>query len=72
MRAPTLVVAGDRDVIRSEHTQAMFDALPNAHLAIIPGTTHFAPFEAEDIFIRMVERFLNQPFKRPQTSDIFR
>ncbi len=70
--APTLIVAGDRDVIRSEHTQAMFDALPNAHLAIIPGTTHFAAFEAEDIFTRIVERFLTQPFKRPQTSDIFR
>lgn len=70
--APTLVIAGDRDVIRSEHTQAMFDALPQAHLAVLPGTTHFTSTEDSEIFNRLVERFLSRPFTRPLMSDLLR
>jgi pimeloyl-ACP methyl ester carboxylesterase len=39
--APTLVMAGDRDVISHEHTLELFKSIKNAQLSIIPGTTHF-------------------------------
>jgi len=29
IRAPTLVIAGDRDIVRPEHTVEMFNAIPN-------------------------------------------
>ena len=35
--APTLVMAGDRDIIQWEHTILIADNIPNARLAIIPG-----------------------------------
>jgi pimeloyl-ACP methyl ester carboxylesterase len=38
--ARTLIMAGDDDAIRPEHTLAMFRAIPDAELAIIPGTSH--------------------------------
>lgn len=38
--APTLVMAGDRDVIRLEETVAIFRAIPGAELFIVPGTGH--------------------------------
>lgn len=34
---PTLVIAGDRDLIKESHTKLICDSLPNGQLAIIPG-----------------------------------
>lgn len=36
--APTLVVAGDRDVIARDHTLVIADGIPGARLAILPGS----------------------------------
>lgn len=69
--APTLVMAGDKDVIRTEHTVAMFEALPHAHLCIFPGATHLIPAQDPETFNATVERFFKQPYKRPDTRDIF-
>ncbi len=39
--APTLVIAGDRDDITPpEHTVALFKAIPNARLCIVPNAGH--------------------------------
>jgi len=38
--APTLVVCGDRDTIRPEHTVEIFRALPRAQLLVLPDTGH--------------------------------
>ena len=38
IQAPTLVIAGDRDVIRAEHALELSRTLPNARLCILPGT----------------------------------
>jgi pimeloyl-ACP methyl ester carboxylesterase len=35
--APTLVVAADHDVIRTEHAVLLASLIPNAHLLIVPG-----------------------------------
>lgn len=34
---PTLVIAGDRDLIKEKHTRLIYSSLPNGKLAIIPG-----------------------------------
>ncbi len=36
--APTLIIAGDKDVILPEHAVAMGRMIPNSQLAILPGT----------------------------------
>lgn len=38
--APTLVIAGDHDVVRVEHAVATYRILPKATLAIVPATDH--------------------------------
>lgn len=43
IRSPVLVMAGEHDSIRREHTDAMAKALPNGREVIIPAATHFAP-----------------------------
>ncbi|MFL5619096.1 MAG: alpha/beta fold hydrolase [Gemmatimonadaceae bacterium] len=38
IQAPTLVVVGDRDVIRPEHALALSRTLPHGRLCVLPGT----------------------------------
>ena len=37
VRAPTLVVLGDRDIVRAEHAVALTRLLPDARLLVLPG-----------------------------------
>ena len=69
--APTLVMAGDRDVIRDEHTLQIFHALPQAQLCIFPGATHMIAWQNPKLFNRTVEKFFREPFTRPDTKDLF-
>ena len=70
--APTLVMAGDKDVIRDDHTLQIFHGIPKAHLAIFPRATHMIPWEKHELFNRTVKRFFNRPFTRPDTRDLFK
>jgi pimeloyl-ACP methyl ester carboxylesterase len=40
IQTPTLVMAGDRDIIRLEHTVSIFRSLPRARLLIVPDSPH--------------------------------
>ena len=70
IQAPVLVVAGDMDIIRSEHTLEIFEHLGQAHLAILPGQTHWAPATDPEGFNALVEKFFGTPFTRPTSQEI--
>jgi pimeloyl-ACP methyl ester carboxylesterase len=72
--APTLVVIGDSDVVRPEHAVDLFrllgggvpadltGSLPNARLAILPGTTHASiVLDRADQLLAVIEPFLAAP-----------
>jgi pimeloyl-ACP methyl ester carboxylesterase len=40
IRAPALLVIGDNDFVRVEHAAEMARLIPDARLAVLPGTTH--------------------------------
>lgn len=62
--APTLIVSGDHDLIRLDHTIALYEALPNAQLAVLPDSTHLVPFDDPRTFNAVTDRFLAAPFKK--------
>lgn len=71
--APTLVLAGDHDVIRTEHTVEIFSHLQNAQLAILPNSTHMVPFDDPELFNTTIERFLSTPFvKQDRIADLMK
>lgn len=70
IQAPTLVMAGDRDVIRNAHTLQMFDALPKAQLEIFHGATHMIPQQDPQRFNSTVLDFFGKPFTMPDTKDL--
>ncbi|MET0241828.1 MAG: alpha/beta hydrolase [Flavitalea sp.] len=69
IQAPVLVVAGDRDVIRPEHTLKIFQHIPKSQLFIVPGATHGASWEKKDLFLKIMYEFLDKPFTMPNTKD---
>jgi pimeloyl-ACP methyl ester carboxylesterase len=62
--APTLILASDHDLIRDEHTLAIYHHIPNDQLAIFPNATHLVPYDDPDLFNATVERFFTTPFVR--------
>jgi pimeloyl-ACP methyl ester carboxylesterase len=59
--APVLVMAGDRDLIPLAHTASLFEALPRAQLAIVPGTSHGLIAEKPDLVGQLILDFLEAP-----------
>ena len=58
IRAPTLVCAGEHDVVRREHTLALAEAIPTARSWIVPGASHGAMLERPDLVNSRVLDFL--------------
>jgi pimeloyl-ACP methyl ester carboxylesterase len=70
IKAPTLVLAGDHDVIRLEHIVEIFNHVPNAQLVIFPNATHMIPFDDPATFNAAVDRFFRTPFvKKDRIKD---
>lgn len=68
IKAKVLVMAGDKDIIRNEHSVEIFENIPKAQLCIMPGETHFAPASSPELFNAIVNKFLSEPFKRPDSD----
>jgi pimeloyl-ACP methyl ester carboxylesterase len=56
--ARTLVVTADDDLVHLEHTIALYRGIPNAELAVVPGTSHTLLLEKPDLCLRLVGDFL--------------
>ncbi len=56
--ARSLVMFSDDDLMTLAHAVEMYDALPNAELAIVPGTSHFLMQEKPDLVNTIVLDFL--------------
>ena len=54
---PTLVIAGEKDMIKDSHTRLIAKSIPGAMLSIIPGN-HFIANKNPDTFNEVVLRFL--------------
>lgn len=70
IKAPVLVMAGDRDAIREEHTVKIFQSIPNAQLCILPGSTHFVANEKPILFQMLAAEFFDKPFTKPSTVEM--
>ncbi|BDP44415.1 oxidoreductase (plasmid) [Deinococcus aetherius] len=72
IRAPTLLIVGDADIVRPEHAVELFrllgggvagdlTGLPAARLAVLPGTTHTAVLDRASWLRPMILEFLDAP-----------
>jgi pimeloyl-ACP methyl ester carboxylesterase len=71
--APTLVLAGDHDLVSDEHTLEIYHHLPNAQLVIFPGATHMVPVDDPALFNATVDRFFRTQFvKTDRVADLLK
>jgi pimeloyl-ACP methyl ester carboxylesterase len=75
IKAPTLLVIGDSDLVRPEHAVEMFRllgggvfgdtpaGLPNSQLAVLPGTSHVTVVDRAAWLAPMVNEFLDVSVK---------
>jgi pimeloyl-ACP methyl ester carboxylesterase len=61
---PTLVIGGDHDVIRTQHTMLIAQSIPNSYLWIIPNSGHSTPIYKKEQFNQVVSDFFAQPFRK--------
>jgi pimeloyl-ACP methyl ester carboxylesterase len=62
IHCPVLVIGGDHDIIKTEHTMEIYKSIPGASLWILPGSGHDTCIRFKDDFNTQVNRFfLNTP-----------
>lgn len=72
IKCPVLIMSGDRDAIRLEHSIEIFNNIENSNLFVMPGATHFGSYEKTELFNLVLSSFFNEPFKKTSTVDIFK
>jgi pimeloyl-ACP methyl ester carboxylesterase len=63
IECPVLVMSGDRDIIREEHTLSIYRNIRKSNLCIFPGETHWVTKSNPDLFNLTVAKFFSEPFK---------
>lgn len=63
IKCPTLVIGGDHDVIKVEHTMLIWKNIPKAFLWILPNSGHSTPVAYKDEFNAGVMNFLMGPYR---------
>jgi pimeloyl-ACP methyl ester carboxylesterase len=63
IKAPTLVMAGEYDLIKREHTNQLAKAIPGSHESIIAHATHLVPIENPDIVNSEILNFLDESIR---------
>jgi len=60
---PSLIIGGDHDVIKEEHTMLIYKNIPKAYLWILPASGHSTPIVYKDDFNKEVDRFFSTPYR---------
>ena len=75
LTVPTMVILGDDDKVQLEHAVAMYRALPDGELAVLPRATHGLVVEKPALFAQLIRDFHHAeringlaPIRRARTS----
>jgi len=58
---PVLVMAGDDDVARLDHTVSLYESIPASQLCVVSGASHAVLKEHTNECVRVIQRFLLGP-----------
>jgi len=59
LQMPTMLIFGDRDFSPLPDVVEMFELLPNAQLAVLPGTTHVGVTRRASEVFALIKPFLD-------------
>jgi pimeloyl-ACP methyl ester carboxylesterase len=61
IKAPMLIIQGDHDFVRLEHSVETLKLIPRAELAVVPDASHFALSSEPERVVPLIKRFLEKP-----------
>jgi pimeloyl-ACP methyl ester carboxylesterase len=61
---PALVIGGDHDVIKEEHTMEIYKNMSQAYLWILPNSGHSTPIVYADDFNKKVDDFFSNTYRK--------
>ena len=62
IKCPSLIIGGDHDLIKIEHTVLIYQNIPRAYLWIVPNSGHATLIEHKNEFNKIVDDFFTNPF----------
>ena len=71
IKAPALIMGGDHDVIKPEHTMEIAQNIPRSYLWIFPNSGHSTPVVYADEFNKKVDGFFSRPYRTIQKEARF-
>ena len=57
IKAKTLIISGDRDVIKLEHTIEMYETIEDAELFVVPNSDHFLLRKRKELVCPVIQKF---------------
>lgn len=60
INCPALIIAGDNDLIKTEHQLYLHSVIPASHLCILPNTGHDAQIEQHQVVNMFIRKFLKR------------
>ena len=70
IKCEVLIMSGDRDAIRLEHSIKIFNNIENANFFVMPGASHFGSYQKPELFNVVLSDFLEKPFSKLSTVEI--
>lgn len=58
--SPVLIIAGEKDVIKEDHSKLIKNSIEDSELLIIPNAGHYVPFEQPKILNEHILKFLRK------------
>ncbi|GAB3924988.1 alpha/beta fold hydrolase [Mucilaginibacter myungsuensis] len=71
IKCPALIMAGEHDVIRQQHTELIYKHIPKANLWIMKGAGHGTLYENKRWFNHNVAAFFDKPYDATNTFGSF-
>ena len=71
IQCPSLIIGGDHDVIKEEHTMQIYKNIPKAYLWILPNSGHSTPVVYKDDFNKVVGEFFEKPYRKIEKGGRF-
>ena len=71
IKAPSLIICGDHDLISITHTVLIYQNIPHAQLWVVPNSGHGTLIDQTEDFNREVNKFFTEPYKDPTNEKPF-
>jgi pimeloyl-ACP methyl ester carboxylesterase len=72
IQSPALIMGGDHEIIKEEHTMLIYKNIPKAYLWILPNSGHSTLIRYKNEFNKLVDDFFSNPYREIAGKERFK